>query len=159
MKKCERCGSDLTFSLELVKEGRAYECWRCVCEFRVMSERALTRLGREILREGEVIVARLQCRNLYLFDRRVFHEFMRTIFRELREEPRSVLLNLAEVAYLPEMFFRSIVRLKRQLDRLGCRLTIVNGSAVFRHTLAGVHVDPEHVLFRSEAEAVMAARA
>ncbi len=157
--KCERCGSDLTFSLELVKEGRAYECWRCVCEFRVMAERALTRLSREILREGEVLVVRLQCRNLYLFDRRVFHEFMRTIFRELREDPRSVMLNLAEVAYLPEMFFRSIVRLKRFLDRMGCRLTIINSSAVFRHTLAGAQVDPENVLFRSEDEAVRSVRA
>jgi len=151
--QCERCGSEMTFSLELVKDGRAYECWQCVCEMRVLKDYALSRLRREILKQDDVLVVRLECRNLYLFDRGVFLEFMRCIFRELRHEPLDLLLNLEEVAYLPDMFFRVIVRLKRFLDDRGKRLTIVNSSAVFRHTLRDVEIDDSGVLFGSEREA------
>jgi anti-anti-sigma regulatory factor len=144
----------MAFHLELLKEGHRYECFKCTCGAYELRDRGAESLPVEISKTAYVLLVRLRCRNVYIFDREVFNDFTRRISREVTAEPNHVVVDLTEIGYVPETNLGSLVRLRRFLARKGRELRLVQRSEVFRGNLREIDPEADLYLFRSEEEAL-----
>lgn len=151
--RCRYCGEAMAFRLDLVKDGILHECFKCTCGAWELRRKDEVGLPVEIDKRTDVLIIRLRCRNVYIFDREIFNDFTRRISRDLTEEPTHVVLDLSEIGYVPEADLLSLVRLRRFLQRIGKQLRIVQRSDLFRSNLKGIDPEAEQYLFRDEAEA------
>lgn len=154
--KCRKCGTSMAFGLELVRGGRVYECWRCSCSVEVVKVEETTELKSEWVREPGLLVVRLACRNAYIFDRALFIKFVRTVARELKDEPRNLVLNLEGVGFLPEGLLPVLFRVRRFLRAHGKQVKIVHRSPLFRAFAALVEADVEEYMVADEGAGLRA---
>lgn len=154
--KCRKCGTSMAFGLELVRGGRVYECWRCSCSLEVVKVEETTELKSEWVREPGLLVVRLSCRNAYIFDRALFLKFVRAVARELKDEPRHLVLNLEGVSFLSEGFLPLIFRVRRFLRGHGKHVKIVQKSPLFRAFAALVDADVDEYMVADEGAGLRA---
>ena len=130
--RCKKCGTAQAFGLELVREGRVHECWRCACSVAIVKSEPASDLAAEWVREPGRLLVRLACRNAFIFDKALFARFVRAVARDVKAAPSHLVLNLEGVALLPDAFLDDVLRLRRFLVAQGKSMKIVQRSPLFR---------------------------
>lgn len=144
----------MSFHLELVKDGKVLEGWKCRCNAHALVDSDRNGLSREVQKMKDLLVVRLKGRNLYIFDRKLFYDFTRHVARTLKREPLHLILNVADIGYISELFLKVIFRLKNFLEANGKSLCVIHPSPLFKTQIEKVTGTAQQYLFKNEEEAL-----
>jgi hypothetical protein len=131
--KCERCGRSVQPDLEVLREGKVVEFYRCRCgsQAALMPDRSgptpEVRRGR-----GNTLYLRLREKQMYLLDDQALEACLAGLEEEFDREAGHVVVNLEEVQYLPAEDCRRLESLRQKVEAGGFSLAIVAGCSSLR---------------------------